>query len=347
VPSRLAVGFLLVSGGGFIDGSLGLTMKLVRGWRWEHLWLIFTGLGFGVIPSVIGFITVPDLTGVLGAARKETIATVFVFGVAWGIGAVLYGVALKFAGIGLSYPIVMSLTAGIGSVAPLLLFHRDELFTFRGHLILTAICLVSVGVIFCGWAAELREHVRSDCPPPNTPIPMGRQPVLGVLIAVMSGIFSPMINLSFTYGSNLADLASGKGASPLMAPNVIWVIALSAGAFVNVAYCGYLIVKHHSWNEMFGLSRDWPLSLGMALLAPSSLILYGIGTTQLGQLGSVIGWSMMSAMGILAANVWGFVTGEWKGVTRKTLFVINAAVVLLVAAIILLGWASNPFVNAS
>ncbi len=123
--------------------------------------------------------------------------------------------------------------------------------------------------------------------------------MLGVVIAIFSGIFSPMINLSFTYGAPLSELAVSRGTTSWFAPMVIGVIALSAGAIVNCIYCGYLISKRHTWSLMSHLSFDHVLGLIMGLLGSVALILYGMGSTRMGQLRAVIGWPIMSAMGIL------------------------------------------------
>ena len=43
----------------------------------------------------------------------------------------------------------------------------------------------------------------------------------------------------------------------------------------------------------------------MGLLGPVALILYGMGSNQIGRWGAVIGWPIMSDMGILGANFLG------------------------------------------
>lgn len=341
MSTELVVGLILVSIGGFVDGSLGLILKLIKHWKWEHLWLVFTLVGYGIIPLIFGFLTVVDLATVLSSANKLVLGSVFVFGLGWGIGAVLYGVALRMAGMALSYPIVMSLTAAIGSLAPLAIFHRNEFATFRGHLIISAVFLVALGVVLSACAAHIKQVNSTGSHQDLDAAAVGRQPLLGVFVAILSGLFSPMINLSFAYGTSLVDLAGRTGTPEYFAPNVIWVVALSAGAIINAGYCGFIISKNRSWRIMGKLSRDWLLSLGMAALGPASFVLYGIGSTQLGELGSVIGWAVMSATGILGANLWGIVTGEWKGVPPRALVLTGVAVVLLILSVVLLGWANT------
>ena len=331
----LALGLLCI--GGFVDGSLGLFLKYPKLWKWEHLWLTYSFLAFVVLPWIIGFSTVDDLPGVLKSANRSDLAIVFLFGLGWGCGAVLYGLALRHAGMALTYAIVMGLTAAIGSIAPLALLHWQQIFTFKGLVIISAVLVIVLGVILCAWAGHLKEKALAQRENRPTRV-IGQRTMLGVALAILSGIFSPMINLSFAYGAPLSDLAVDMGTNPLLAPNVIWVIALSTGGAVNVAYCSWLITKNRSWNKMAFWSRDHFLGLMMGLLGPVSLVLYGIANTQLGELGPVIAWPIMSSMGILGANMWGALTGEWKGAGKSPVFFMRIAVTLLVLAMFILGW---------
>lgn len=336
VETSLFLGLSLLILGGFIDGSLGIILKYPKSWNWEHLWLTYAFLAFEIIPWVVGSLTINDLGHVLKSANNSDIALVFFFGLGWGCGAVLYGLALKYAGMALTYAIVMGLTAALGSFAPLAMFHRSEIFTLRGQLIVAAVLLVVFGVVLCAQAANLKERALA-AEKSQSATWIGGHTMFGVLLAVVSGVLSPMINLSFVYGAPLAKLAVENGTDPLLAPNVIWIIALSAGGAVNVAYCSLVIGQKRSWDKMTHWSGDWLLGLLMGLLGPASLILYGMGNSQLGELGPVIGWPIMSSMGILGANLWGALTGEWKDAGKRPILLMGSAAAMLIAAMFILG----------
>src|SRR5260370_24640983 len=89
---------------------------------------------------------------------------------------------------------------------------------------------------------------------------------VGVIVAILSGLLNPMINLSLAYGAPVAKLAEDRGAKPFLALNVIWAIAMSAGALVSAVYCGYLISKKRTWHLMFKPSSDYLVGLIMGLL---------------------------------------------------------------------------------
>jgi len=132
-------------------------------------------------------------------------------------------------------------------------------------------------------------------------------------------LLNPMINLSLAYSAPVAKLAADRGAKPFLALTVIWAIAMSAGALVSAVYCGYLISKKHTWHLMFTPSSDYLVGLIMGLLGPVGLLLYGVGSSRMGNLAEVVGWPILCSMGILSANFWGAVTGKWSGIGKKPL----------------------------
>jgi len=334
--SSLWLGLTLVMVGGFVDGSVGLFLKYPKRMRWEHLWFIYNLLAFMVAPWVVGLLMVNDLISVLSSAELADVGKLFGFGLAWGIGAVFFGLSLKFAGMALSMAIVMGLTAAVGSLTPLVLLHSDAIRTPGGLAIIGAVLVIVVGVGLCSWAGHLKEASLPSSEDRDTSA-IGQRPMLGVGLAILSGIFSPMINLGWNYGAPIEDLAEDMGTNKLWAPIAMAVIALNAGGAVNIAYCCRLISRSRTWNVMYRPSTDHFLGLAMGLLGPVGLLLFPMGTSQLGDLGRVIGWPIISSMGILSANFFGAVTGEWRGAGRKPVVIMSVAVSILVAAMFVLG----------
>jgi L-rhamnose-H+ transport protein len=330
-----ALGIFLVFLGAFANGSFGLMLKYAKTWKWEHLWLIYSGLAFLVIPWALGFATVSDLPTVLTLANRDDLVKVFLFGLGWGIGSVLYGLALKLVGMALSYAIVVGLTAAIGSIAPLVFLHRSEVFTLRGKVIILGVVLIVAGVVLSSWAGQIKERVRAASPGPAV---RGEGFKLGLVVAILSGILSPMLNLSFAYGTPLTDLAVSRGTHPLLAPNIIWAIALSAGFLVNAGYCVYLISGGGSWRVMKRERFHYGLGLSMALLWLSGIICYGSGGSKLGNLGAVVGWPLMSSMAIISASFWGALAGEWTGSSRQAVAVMWISVAVLTVAMFVVAW---------
>ena len=335
-PTHILPGILLILAGAFASGSFGLLLKRDSKWEWQHIWLIYSFFGMLVIPWGLGLATVPGLLRVLASANTGDLTRVFIYGLGWGIGAVLYGLALKLVGLALSYAIVMGLTAAVGSLAPLILLHSHELLTLRGLLIVVGVALVVGGVISSSWAGYLRTAALTHSSRQGHVQARGDF-ATGLAAAILSGLLSPMLNLSFAYGDPLVRLAIQNGADSLFAANVIWVVALSAGFIANAAYCVYLIKRSRSGKLLMGHGKEYGFALVMALLWSAGYIFYGIGGSRLGELAAVVGWPLMSSMTILSASFWGALSGEWAGSGRRSRLVMGASVALLCAGMIVVG----------
>ncbi len=71
----------------------------------------------------------------------------------------------------------------------------------------------------------------------------------------------------------------------------------------------------------------------MGVIWFAGIAVYGMGGSALGPLGGVVGWPVFMAMDIVAANLWGALTGEWKGTSRQSLTYACIGMVTLLGAI--------------
>lgn len=67
------------------------------------------------------------------------------------------------------------------------------------------------------------------------------------------------------------------------------------------------------------------------------MILYGMGASRLGKIGSTIGWTLVMSLMAVIANLWGLPTSEWRGAGRKPFRVMSAGLAILVVAMFLVG----------
>ena len=288
-------------------------MKRMPGWRWENTWLVYSVAGMLALPWLLAAASVPRGAEVLTLASRASLIRVALFGFGWGVGSVFFGLGIAAVGMGLGFAIILGLTASIGSLLPLVVLDPDRLFTRQGYALMTGLALVIAGIVLCGIAGSRRERDRAVA------VRQGEKPRfwLGLVICALSGVFSPMLNFSFVFGKNLQDLTLKSGAHPAAASDLVWAVALSAGFVANAGYCVYLLQKNRSWGLLTKSGTPpvcWLGSLLMAILWFAGVAVYGIGAADLGALGGVIGWPLFMAMIIVTANLWGSLTGEWKGV---------------------------------
>ena len=201
--------------------------------------------------------------------------------------------------------------------------------------------LVISGIVLCSIAGSRRAKEMAA---------QTREPAisgfgLGLVICIASGIFSAMLNFSFVFGKELQELSLSAGAPPVMAANLIWALALSAGFVANAGYCLHLLRKNRTWSVFLGPNVSagyWLGGIVMGVIWFSGIAVYGMGAAALGPLGGILGWPLFMAMVIVAANLWGALTGEWKGATRRSYAYSWAGIALLLLAIYVTSLGSRP-----
>ena len=131
----MVTGLVYVFAAGILQGTFLLPMDFVRGWRWEQSWLAFSFFGMLVFNWLLTLSTLPHLVEIYQAASIGDLSRLSLFGLGWGLGAVLFGLGMARLGFSLGYPIIMGLIASMGALAPLIIFFPTALGTTKGILI--------------------------------------------------------------------------------------------------------------------------------------------------------------------------------------------------------------------
>jgi len=163
-----------------------------------------------------------------------------------------------------------------------------------------------------------------------------------LLLVIGSGLLSAVFNIGFVLAQPIADFGQSRGSSVFAATNLIWVLMLGGGAISNLGFCAFLLRKDRTaWKfAQPGSSRLYSLGFVMAALWGGSIFVYGAATPRLGELGPSIGWPLSLAMGLLVANLVGFMLGEWKGALHRALGWMFPGIAVLVIAIVILSKAN-------
>jgi L-rhamnose-H+ transport protein len=335
--SQAEMGALLVVLGGVLQGAFAVPMKGMGRWRWENTWLIYSIFAMVLLPLAVGVYTVPHLFSVFASTPAATIAAVALFGFGWGCGSTLFGLGISRVGMALGFAIILGMTSPLGSLLPLAILHPDQLWTPKGEHLFVGLGIVIVGIILCAIAGAKREREQKSAAAGAPEAGRERSSFLaGLLICIASGILSPMLNFSFTFGTKLTDAAKLAGAGATSSANAIWVPALGAGFLANAAYCLYLLSRNRTWGEFRGEGIPYGYWLGavaMGLMWYGGICVYGLGAAAMGSLGGIIGWPAFMATMIVTANVLGAITGEWKGASGASRAYSWLGIVVLVAAI--------------
>jgi L-rhamnose-H+ transport protein len=326
-----ALGYLVVAG--LINSAYTLPLKLKLRWKWENMWLAFTLVGVCLLPVLLGMWTIPGFWSIYTQIPSRSLLIVAASGATWGVGMLLSGVAVDLIGVAAMFATVMGASSSVGALLPLLVQGTGGLTPRSGLLIAAGITLTIMGVVLCGLAGRQREKDEA-----HKEIPKQTAFLRGFFFAVLGGICGSMLNFGLAAGAPLIEAARQHGSSAPIATNAAWVPVLVIGSIPGIIYCLRLLRKNGTAPNFLGL-HSFPylfLALLMGLLWFGSVVLYGMATLRIGNLGAVLGWPLFMATIVLGSSLWGAVTGEWKHASNRARALMGTSVFVLLVAIAVL-----------
>lgn len=332
LPPQWMLGMTWTILAGAMQGGFPLPLKFMRKWRWENLWLASSVLGLTAIPWLIAWQTIPSLPVALGAVPARSLLVVALFGMAWGIGGLLFGLAVHRVGLSLATAVVLGLTSGIGSLAPLAILHPEAMLRRTGLVVIGSVAVAIFGIVCCARAGARREQTA------------GRSGYrAGLMLCVLSGLLSPMFNFALTSGGDLIEAAKAQGALAADAANMIWSVAMTGGLMPTALYCGWRLSRVRSWSLFTaeGAWHDTSLAVVMGLLFAYGNSFYGTGAGYLGHLGPILGWPVFLSAQVVVGNLLGIATGEWRGAPPAARAWLAAGMITLIAAMFLIAQAES------
>ena len=326
----ISVGLLLAAFSGICNGLFSAPMKRERRWPWEATWFLFIVVSCILMPWAVVLFGTPGWRGVLAASPSSAIEIALLFGLLWGFGAICFGRSVESLGVSLANTLVIGLSSAVGSLVPLFLsrprhFGRGEFLLFAG------VATFLVGIAFCGRAGWLRDqHV-------DTQTNRSVGSLKGYAFAITAGLMSAVFNIGFALALPIADVGVQLGQTRFAATNCIWLLMLGAGAVPNLIYCGLLMRRNPAGRSPtdYRSASSWLRSVAMGLLWGGSIFLYGAAVPKLGVLGPSVGWPLSLSVGLIVANLMGFLMNEWKRADRRAVQLMAAGLAILMVAIVL------------
>ena len=327
--------------GAFSSASCYTPQKQTKQWSWEIYWITQASVAWLLLPIVFAFLTIPDYLTVLSSCPKDAMLRSFGLGVVYGIGGLTFGLGIRYIGFSLNYAIAIGISAGLGTIAPLIWNPNDgftweirEKFTnLPGWIVLAGIVISLLGILFCGWAGAVRERSGDGAP--------SRYSFkIGVPLAVLAGLFSAVFNFALLAGKPLETAAMGTGASELLKMNAIYPFSNGGAWVTNVLWCLLLIGRNGSASQLIRLPGQSAVVLPyyylMALLSGGfwyfQFFFYGMGQAYIGTKFEFTSWALHMAMLILFSNVYGIVFREWKGAGWRPLIILYTGMVIILCA---------------
>lgn len=328
--------------GSFAAGSFYLPFRKVRNWSWESYWLVCGLFTWIILPWLIAVFTVPDLMTIIREAPPQSLFWTFIFGICWGIGGLTFGLSLRYLGMSLGMAIVLGLTTIIGTLVPPIFMGKflSLIMSTSGQVTMAGLFVCLIGIVFAGWAGVSKEREQSS---------EDKQKYIkdfsfkkGLLVAVLSGIMSACFAFAIEAGKPIADIAVQYGTSELWKNNVGLVFIMGGGFITNVVLCIFMNIKNKSIGDYTnsGDASIWINYLFSALagiIAYMEFLFYGMGITKMGK-NDFVSFSIHLAFIIIFSTMWGWITHEWKGSSKRTVILIFIGILVLILSSVVMGF---------
>jgi L-rhamnose-H+ transport protein len=337
----MIIGFLIVLVASFFLGTFGLGMKYNKPLSWEAFWGVHALVGMILIPTTIVLLFIPEISQSLANAPTESILTAALYGFIWAIGGMLFGMSVQYVGVSLTYGVVMGLCGALGGVIPL--FQIEDFASKPSFpIIMIGVAIMLIGVAIVAFAGIKREKMVAASGDNIEGVKSGKDFKKGIVIVIVSGVFSACINIGFANALPVIQSAEALGTNPMAASFLAWMVVLWGGFAFSLLFSVFSLTKNKTWHT-FTLPKTrnaYKWGVITAVLWFGSLGIYGIGASKMGELGAVIGWPVLVGLSLIFSNYWAIRAGEWKG-AKKPLQIMGGGTLILIVATLILTYAGT------
>lgn len=359
IESSPFLGVLLHAIGGLAAASFYIPFSRVMNWSWETFWIIGGVFSWIVAPWALALVIVPETLEILYQAELSSILWTFFFGMLWGVGGLTFGLTLRYLGIGLGYPLVLGISAVLGTLVPPLFSGEliNIIKTVSGQVLLLGVFICLCGIVLSGKSGIMKQNELSDEKDSNKK-DLGY--LKGALIALFSGIMSSFMAYAFVAGEPIALLAVEIGVPQLWQNLPILIIVFFGGFIVNLIWCTILSYKNKTWREFLGKSKTNDgtlisinstrliLNVFFCAIAGTTWYLqfffYSMGTTLMGEY-EFSSWSLHMASIIIFSTFWAIALREWSKVSKEAYNWNIAGLIVLIVSMIVIGWGNTLSTN--
>jgi L-rhamnose-H+ transport protein len=262
------------------------------------------------------------------------------FGMMWGVGALAWGLMVRYLGIGLGLAIGCGLAAAAGTLIPPIATGKagDLIKDANALIVLGGVIASLIGIVFVGLAGKAKENEMPEEQKKKAVAEFNFRK--GVITAFVAGIFSAGMNFGLQGGRELQEAAVAAGAKELWSGLPVIMVVLWGGFIVESSWC----LQQHLKNKTFG---DYAKpSIKNILICASIGILWllqfiGVkaGEPLVPAEMRYISFAVMMASTIFFSTLAGVMLGEWKGtgIKTKSLLILGTAVLIASFVMISLG----------
>lgn len=344
--------------GGFASGSFYMPYKKVRQWHWESYWIIGGLFSWLIVPPLAAWLTIPDFMSIIKGTSSDVLQSTFIMGLLWGIGGLTYGLGVRYLGVALGSSIILGLCSFFGALVPSIYYYfspkdgkdtiADLVGTSWGRWVIIGLLLCIAGIIICGIAGGMKDKElgRKEVDASGSEFKITK----GLVFAIISGVLSACFSFGIEAGTSMGMQANEiwKAANPgqgefLFRNNVIFVVILWGGLTTNLIWCIILNAKNKSFGDYTNAKSPLLKNYILCAIAGTTWFLqfffYGMGESKMGNGAS--SWILHMSFIILVANIWGIISKEWKGVSKKTSSTITIGIATIILSVLVVGYGNH------
>ena len=312
------LGMLVFAAGGLAGATFLLPARGIKGCAYESWWLLYAAFGLLACPPLICYLTVPDFWRVTISAPAPVILRCMGFGMMWGVGALAWGLMVRYLGIGLGLAIGCGLCAATGTLIPPIATGRaaDLVKDAGAVVVLLGVLLSLAGMVLVGLAGKLKEN--------EMPEEAKRQAVAefdfrkGLATAAVAGLFSAGMNFGLQGAEAIETAAVEAGAKACWRGMPVIMVVLWGGFLVEFAWCIWRNARNRTFGDYARPSpRNVILCAAIGVIWVMQFVCTKAGEPMMGEL-KYISFAVMMASTILFSTAIGVFLGEWKGVGTRT-----------------------------
>ena len=336
------LGLILHGLGGFAAGSFYLPFKLIKSWSWETSWFVLGLAAWILCPFLLAWATTSDFLNILFSGPIDSTATAFIFGLLWGIGGLTFGLSMRYLGMSLGMGVALGFTAAFGTLIPPLYEGRADalITTSAGIYTLLGIVFCLLGIVITCKAGMLKEAELTLDEKQKSIKEFNLKK--GISIAIVSGILSACFAFGLQAGKPLAKIALQAGTKSIFQNNLVLVWVLWGGFLTNSIWTIILNIKNKSIRaikkiEKMANAKNFVLAIVGGITWYFQFFFYGMGSTLLGNRFEFASWTIHISFILLFSTLWGIYFKEWKGVSRRTTFVLWLGLTIIAISTIIIG----------
>lgn len=350
------LGVVLHAIGGLMSAIFYLPYRRVKYWAWESYWIIGGIFSWIIAPWVVASLAVPNLVTTLLHAPVKSVFWSFFFGVLWGIGGATFGLTVRYLGFALGTAMALGYCAAFGTLLPPIFDGEfgGVVRTTSGLVVMGGVAVCLVGIVISGLAGVAKERELPEKEKTSSVKEFSFKK--GVVVATFCGIMSACMSYGFAAGKPIAELAVSNGASDLWKNLPVLVIILAGGFATNFIWCVYLNLRNRTFgdylkrrgeaapsediarrNERVPIFSNYLLCAVAGTLWYLQFFFYGMGTTKMGRY-DFSSWTLHMSSIIIFGTLLGVFLAEWKGVSRRTHWLMRFGLVVLISSTVIIGY---------